>query len=321
MAVKRHGLANRRKAAGFSQEALAEHLGVDRSTVCRWERGETEPQPCLRPGLAAALGLGPDDLDILLHRADFTPRPALNLGEHGGPAIGWPGQLLRLKPAPKGFDDDPSLHTFEHRLRQAWDSRSRARRANPCLVLVGGFAGSGKTEFGRFLSGTTGWAHLDKDALTRPLTETLLRSLGSDPNDRHTNLYASQVRPHEYRALMSAAFGSLDSGSSTVVSAPFLREMPGDPWLQRLAARCMARAIDFVLIWVDTDLETMHSHLQARDAARDTWKLNHWENYRDSVDINIRPSHPYFLVDNRQNAAVGLLDQAQRLVDARCDDW
>ena len=42
------------------------------------------------------------------------------------------------------------------------------------LILVGGYAGSGKSEFGSFLSNITGWTLLDKDLLTRPLAEGLL---------------------------------------------------------------------------------------------------------------------------------------------------
>jgi DNA-binding XRE family transcriptional regulator len=49
MPLKRGRLAARRKAAGFSQDQLAERLKVDRSTVARWESGDTEPQPWIRP--------------------------------------------------------------------------------------------------------------------------------------------------------------------------------------------------------------------------------------------------------------------------------
>lgn len=66
MASKRVRLAQRRKAAGFTQESLADHLGVERSTVARWETAETEPQPWIRPKLAVALQLTLDELQALL---------------------------------------------------------------------------------------------------------------------------------------------------------------------------------------------------------------------------------------------------------------
>src|SRR6266487_2882576 len=47
-------LADIRMAAGYTQEGFAEKLGVDRSTVGRWERGVQYPQPWQRPDLAAA---------------------------------------------------------------------------------------------------------------------------------------------------------------------------------------------------------------------------------------------------------------------------
>jgi transcriptional regulator with XRE-family HTH domain len=66
MKRKRERLAQRRKMAGYSQERLAEVLRIERSTVARWERVETEPQPWLRPRLAKALGISRDVLAELL---------------------------------------------------------------------------------------------------------------------------------------------------------------------------------------------------------------------------------------------------------------
>jgi len=60
--AKRYRLAQRRKAMGFSQEQLAERLEVDRSTVVRWESGDNEPQPWVRPRLAEVLQVSLDQL-------------------------------------------------------------------------------------------------------------------------------------------------------------------------------------------------------------------------------------------------------------------
>ena len=65
-AGKRQRLAQRRKAMGLTQEQLAGQLGVERTTVVRWERGETQPLPWLRPRLAKALGVSADRLEELL---------------------------------------------------------------------------------------------------------------------------------------------------------------------------------------------------------------------------------------------------------------
>lgn len=66
MVERRRWLVEQRTVLGLSQERLAQAVGVDRSTVVRWEGGETSPQPWHRHRLAEVLGVTPFELADLL---------------------------------------------------------------------------------------------------------------------------------------------------------------------------------------------------------------------------------------------------------------
>jgi len=66
MVAKRDGLARARRAAGYTQERLAEALAVDVKTVGNWESGKTEPLPHKRPKLADELHVSAYHLEVLL---------------------------------------------------------------------------------------------------------------------------------------------------------------------------------------------------------------------------------------------------------------
>ncbi|WP_117209441.1 helix-turn-helix domain-containing protein [Allorhizocola rhizosphaerae] len=75
--MKRQRLAERRKAIGLSQEQLAVLIGVDTTTIGRWERAEASPQPAHRPKLAKALQVSVNELAVLLiatHTGRTIPR-------------------------------------------------------------------------------------------------------------------------------------------------------------------------------------------------------------------------------------------------------
>ena len=78
MALKRLRLIQRRKALGYTQEGLAEQLGCERTTVIRWERAETEPQPWVRSRLTQVLQLTAEELSELL--ADVADVPGKREG-------------------------------------------------------------------------------------------------------------------------------------------------------------------------------------------------------------------------------------------------
>ncbi|MEU1736071.1 AAA family ATPase [Streptosporangium sp. NPDC020145] len=197
------------------------------------------------------------------------------------------------------------------RVVDAWRRRHGGGSPKPILVLVGGYAGSGKSEFSRFLSDITGWAFLDKDSLTRSIVERLLVSLGSDPNDRQSELYLKEVRPLEYRCLMETAWDNLNVGTSSILSAPFITELKDEAWFTRLENRCTAKGIDLAAIWVRCDPESMREYIEFRGAARDAWKLNNWEQYLTGIDTDNSPPTAHVTVDNRLGSAISLADQTR----------
>lgn len=73
MTLRRLRLVQRRRTLGHTQEELAALLGVDRSTVLRWEHGDIEPQPWQRPKLAHALRVTAEELSELLAAVSNVP--------------------------------------------------------------------------------------------------------------------------------------------------------------------------------------------------------------------------------------------------------
>ncbi|MFI2712098.1 helix-turn-helix transcriptional regulator [Micromonospora sp. NPDC018662] len=81
MALKRQRFCQRRKALGYSQERLADILGVERSTVVRWENAETDPHPWHRTRIAFALGVTLEQVDGMLADVSVAKRRGRAMGD------------------------------------------------------------------------------------------------------------------------------------------------------------------------------------------------------------------------------------------------
>lgn len=64
--MRRQRLVEARKAQGKNQEQVAHDIGVDRTTLSKWERGESTPYPQQRPAYAEALGVTLTELAAML---------------------------------------------------------------------------------------------------------------------------------------------------------------------------------------------------------------------------------------------------------------
>ncbi|MGM1064200.1 GntR family transcriptional regulator [Saccharothrix sp. Mg75] len=194
-------------------------------------------------------------------------------------------------------------------------AHAEVRTTAPHVLLVGGYAGSGKTELGRVLARETGWPMLDKDTLTRPVVEAALEILGCSPHDRESAEYLSRIRPREYEALINALTENVQCGNSAIVTAPFIKEFKDLAWLNRIEATCREVGAKVSVVWVYCDADTMHTYIRHRGAARDAAKLSNWREYLSAIDVDFRPPVEHSVIDNSASGAP-LQDQARELVKA-----
>lgn len=104
-------LAKRRREAGYSQESLAERLGVSRQAVSKWERSESSPDTDNLIALAQLYGVSLDELlyvdesfkdDVVFEAADRAAER--KAADNGGQAI--PTQERGPNAAPSEKSDD-----------------------------------------------------------------------------------------------------------------------------------------------------------------------------------------------------------------------
>jgi hypothetical protein len=101
-----------------------------------------------------------------------------------------------------------------------------------------------------------------------------------------------------------------------VLTAPFIAEMTDPAWMQRLTNRAGSMGVDVFPVWVRCDEESMREYIGFRSAARDAWKLQRWDEYMATIDLELRPAVPHLVVDNRLGTAVTLADQARQAMRA-----
>ncbi len=201
------------------------------------------------------------------------------------------------------------------RIVHAPDQKQRKTRLQkPHVLLIGGYAGSGKTELGRILARIVGWPILDKDTLTRPFVEATLQILGQLPHDRESETYINTVRPREYEALIAATAENVQCGNSVIVTAPFIREFTEETWISKMQTAFTDMGATTTLIWMDCDCNTMYTYLRHRKAPRDAVKLANWSDYLAGIDTFFRPPTPHIVVNNSASSTP-LRDQARELLD------
>jgi predicted kinase len=169
--------------------------------------------------------------------------------------------------------------------------------ARPCLVLLGGGAGAGKTSVARAVVRRVANAVLlDKDRILGSWVDRVLSAAGADV-DRDSRYYWEYVRPEEYVTLETIAYDHLALGKVGIIDAPLRPELENSAWLDRVRAECAARGAGLVTVWVVVSPETAWRRMEARGEPRDRWKLDHWAEFLARQPYGA-PSGAAFVVEN-----------------------
>lgn len=127
--------------------------------------------------------------------------------------------------------------------------------------------------------------YLDKDTLI-PLSNQIFK-VAKEKNNRSSDFFEKYVRNAEYVAVVNLAIEALEYEDLVLINAPFTREIKDVKYMAELRERVHEKNAELVVIWVDTDVEVCRQRMIERNSERDTWKLDHWDEYISTRNFNI----------------------------------
>jgi predicted kinase len=162
--------------------------------------------------------------------------------------------------------------------------------SQPCLILIMGLAGSGKTTLAREILRRLWALYLDNNHIVDAFF----------PYARHGRAY-EKLRPHFYRALYTIVEENLRGGNSILLDVPHVKEMQLPEWrrfIKSLAARTKSKIIVIRCRCSETVLQL---RLQARAEKRDQWKLDHWKEFLTQQPIKAAVPFPHLDIDTEKD--------------------
>ena len=154
------------------------------------------------------------------------------------------------------------------------------------LIFVTSPPACGKTKLSKKLATEIKHiVYLDKDTLI-PLSKQIFKVAG-EPYNRSSEFFEREIRNYEYEVAMDLAFEALKYENIVMINAPFTREIRDDEYIKNLREKLAEYGAKLSVIWIVTDPEVCHQRMIDRGSDRDTWKLEHWDEYLASVNFNI----------------------------------
>jgi tRNA uridine 5-carbamoylmethylation protein Kti12 len=154
------------------------------------------------------------------------------------------------------------------------------------LILVTSPPASGKTYISKQLAKALKHVvYLDKDTLI-VLSHQIFKVANADVN-RSSDFFEEHIRNYEYDATLALAMEALEYDDIVLINAPFTREIRDTSYIDNLKMQLKAKDARLTVVWVVTDVEVVKERMIQRNSPRDTWKLDHWDDYIKDVDFAV----------------------------------
>jgi predicted kinase len=173
-----------------------------------------------------------------------------------------------------------------------WINTSRRSVKSPCLILLIGVAGSGKTTLAKRILRELQAVYLDNNHIADAFF----------PEARHGKRY-EKMRPHFYQALYAIAQANLELGSSVFLDVPHVKEAQAPEWWRFMKTVAKRTHSGLVLIRCACSEEVLRARLIARGEKRDRWKLAHWDEFLRAQPIRVDMPEPHLELDTENPVA------------------
>lgn len=146
------------------------------------------------------------------------------------------------------------------------------------LILVTSPPACGKTYISKELAKRLKHVvYLDKDTLITLSKQIFV--VANEPYNRSSDFFEANIRDFEYDCVVELALEALKYDDIVLINAPFTREIRDMNYINQLKEKLKDRDATLVVVWVETSPEIVHQRMIQRNSDRDTWKLEHWDEY------------------------------------------
>lgn len=168
------------------------------------------------------------------------------------------------------------------------------------LILVTSPPACGKTYVSMKLAENLSHVvYLDKDTLITLSKQIFL--VANQEYNRSSDFFEKYIRNEEYECVLELAFEALKYENLVLINAPFTREVRDIEYIHNLENKLKDLGAELIVIWVKTDPKICKERMLARNSDRDTWKIEHWDEYIARCNFTIPTGINNLLIFNNNS--------------------